>query len=148
MKSKHFFIGCSGYYYSSWKNVFYPKGLAPSKWLEHYSSIFNSVELNGTFYRVPFLSTLQKYYEQVPENFRFSVKASKYITHILRLKNSSEKVKEFSDLMFSGLGNKLENILFQLPPSFHYNDENIEAYSPGKNACDRVSAHFLVGKQN
>lgn len=122
-----FYIGCSGYYYPAWKNKFYPKGLQPKNWLEHYSSIFNTVELNGTFYRVPKLSDLQKYARITADDFTFSVKMSRYITHTLKLKNSKPHIEEFQSLIREGLGDKLSFFLFQLPPSFHYSEENMEA---------------------
>lgn len=120
-------IGCSGYYYPAWKNNFYPPGTPASKWLSHYSTIFNTVELNGTFYRLPKSKDLERYAAQTPADFRFSVKASRYITHILKLKKSKQLVDEFYSLILGGLQEKLENILFQLPPSFHFSQENLDA---------------------
>lgn len=83
---KNYHIGCSGYYYSNWKNKFYPKGVTAKDYLNYYSSVFNAVELNGTFYRTPSLSQLKKYHAVTEKNFSFSVKMSKYITHVLRLR--------------------------------------------------------------
>lgn len=118
-------IGCSGYYYPQWKNKLYPKGLATKNWLAYYSTIFNTVELNGTFYRTPKLPDLKKYAAVTIEGFTFSVKMNRYITHIERLKNK-EAIQDFQDLLIEGLGNKLQHFLFQLPPSFHYSVENLE----------------------
>jgi len=125
-KEKAYYIGCSGYYYPYWKNRFYPTGLQPKNWLEYYSSVFNTVELNGTFYRTPKLADLKKYATNTGEDFKFSVKMSKYITHTGKLKDSSQSIKEFQDLILEGLEHKLNHFLFQLPPSFHYNEENLE----------------------
>lgn len=119
-------IGCSGYYYPSWKGKFYPTTLKPAQWLAHYSTVFNTVELNGTFYRMPQLSNLKKYHSVTPADFSFSVKASKYITHVLKLKDAKTYVNEFSELIENGLGEKFGKLLFQLPPSFNYSDENLE----------------------
>jgi uncharacterized protein YecE (DUF72 family) len=121
------FIGCSGYYYPNWKNKFYPEKLSSSKWLQHYSSVFGSVELNGTFYRVPKVSDLKRQAGNTPEDFKFSVKMSRYVTHILRLKNASQQIKEFTEIVNEGLSGKLHKILFQMPPSFHFNEENAMA---------------------
>jgi uncharacterized protein YecE (DUF72 family) len=121
-----FYTGCSGYYYPYWKNRFYPKGLQPKNWLEYYSSVFNTVELNGTFYRTPKLSDLQRYAAVTREDFRFSVKMNRYITHVLKLKDTKQQIAEFTSLIKEGLGNKLSCFLFQLPPSFHYNKENLQ----------------------
>ena len=123
---KKYHIGCSGYYYPYWKNKFYPEGLQPKNWLEYYSSVFNTVELNGTFYRMPKLSDLKKYARVTPGNFKFSVKMSRYITHIIKLKESKQPIADFQKLVVEGLENKLNCFLFQLPPSFHYNEENLE----------------------
>jgi uncharacterized protein YecE (DUF72 family) len=120
------FIGCSGYYYPAWKNKFYPQGLAPRNWLQHYSSIFNSVEMNGTFYRQPKPSDLRKYYLDTPAHFRFSVKMSRYITHVMKLKDARKVIDEFQDLVLNGLQEKLACFLFQLPPGFQFNNENLD----------------------
>src|SRR6478736_995397 len=95
----HFHIGCSGYYYSYWKNRFYPQGIPSKNWLEYYSTIFNTVELNGTFYRTPKLSDLQKYASRTPDDFSFSVKMSRYITHMLKLNDCRQQVDDFLGLM-------------------------------------------------
>ena len=117
-------VGCSGYYYPQWKNKFYPTGLQPKNWLTHYSSVFNTVELNGTFYRIPTLNSLQKYAEVTPEDFTFSVKMNRSITHIQRLKEK-QTILDFQELILKGLGKKLSHFLFQMPPSFHFNEQNL-----------------------
>src|SRR4051812_29443427 len=118
-KQNQVYIGCSGYYYPAWKNAFYPAKLPASKWLAHYSSVFNTVELNGTFYRLPKLSDLKRNSANTPEDFKFSVKMSRFVTHMSRLKQSRDTISDFIDLMLNGLGPKLHKILFQMPPSFH-----------------------------
>lgn len=124
-KKENYFIGCSGYYYPSWKNAFYPPKTPTSKWLEYYSSVFNTVELNGTFYRTPKLSDLQKQAARTPDDFKFSVKVNKYITHNLRLNEAENYIKEFEELIREGLGQKLHRLLFQMPPSYHYSEERL-----------------------
>lgn len=124
--NKKYRIGCSGYYYPAWKNKFYPEGLKPKDWLKHYSTIFNTVELNGTFYRVPKLSDLKKYTEITSDDFTFSVKMNKTITHFKKLKDCKQLIEEFQNLIEEGLEEKLGYFLFQMPPSFHYNEENLE----------------------
>jgi uncharacterized protein YecE (DUF72 family) len=119
-------IGCSGYYYPQWKNLLYPKGLAPRNWLTHYSSIFNTVEMNGTFYRQPKPADLKKYAAATSDGFTFSVKMSRYITHVQRLK-VKDTVTAFQDLILNGLGQKLQHFLFQMPPTFKFSDENLES---------------------
>ena len=107
------YIGCSGYYYPAWKKKFYPEGLQPKGWLEYYSRIFNTVELNGTFYRTPKPADLKKYYDVTPPDFRFSVKMSKQITHIRKLKETQELIEEFQALIRDGLQEKCMHYLFQ-----------------------------------
>jgi uncharacterized protein YecE (DUF72 family) len=124
MKNNH--IGCSGFVYPEWKGKFYPADLARSKWLTHYSSKFNTVELNGTFYRFPVVKNLKVFYDATPADFKFSVKANRVITHTLKMKNAKEKVDEFMQIAEEGLQDKLGCVLFQLPPSFKYTDENLE----------------------
>ena len=118
-------IGCSGYYYPQWKNKFYPAGVTPKNWLAYYSSVFNTVELNGTFYRKPKLSDLKKYAQLTPEDFTFAVKMSRYITHVQRLKEK-QSILDFQELVRQGLNSKVSCFLFQMPPSFHCTDENME----------------------
>lgn len=126
MTTKVQYIGTSGYSYPYWKNRFYPQGLPASKQLSYYSSVFNSIELNYSFYRFPVVKNLLKSVSETPDDFRFSLKAHKTITHTLRMKNAGEKVKEFMDIVNEGLGAKLGCVLFQLPPSYSYSEERLE----------------------
>ncbi len=120
------YIGTSGYSYSYWKNRFYPEKLATSKWLQYYATQFNTLELNNSFYRFPTVKNLQKAASQTPDDFRFTVKAHKIITHTMRLRNAKEKIKEFTDIVHEGLKEKLSCMLFQLPPSYSYSEERME----------------------
>ena len=120
------FIGCSGFNYYEWKENFYPKEVKQADWLTYYSTRFNSVELNGTFYKFPVLKNLQRFYKITPKDFVFSVKAHRIITHRMRMKNAKDKVKEYMNIVEDGLGEKLHCILFQLPGSFKYSEENLE----------------------
>ncbi len=119
------YIGCSGYYYPAWRKQFYPEGLKPKDWLTYYSTVFNTVELNGTFYRTPKLSDLEKYYLKTPSDFRFSVKMSKQITHLRKLKDSRQLIGEFQSLLREGLKEKCLYFLFQMPPSFDYTEDRL-----------------------
>lgn len=121
-----YYIGCSGFSYSAWRRHFYPSDVKPKEWLHYYNTIFNTVELNGTFYKQPKVADLQKYYAATDSGFRFSVKMSKYISHIKRLKDCAQEIADFHALMEEGLHDKLACMLYQMPPSFHYNEENIE----------------------
>lgn len=120
------YIGTSGYSYPYWKNRFYPEKLAAGKWLGYYGTRFNTLELNNTFYRFPVLKNLVKAAASTPDDFRFSVKANKVITHSKRMKDVKDKVREFMDIVEEGFGNKLACILYQLPPSYSYTEERLE----------------------
>src|SRR4051812_35984128 len=124
-KRPEYRIGCSGFYYPAWKNKFYPTGLQPKHWLTFYSSVFNTVELNGTFYRKPKPEDLKKYAAATPDDFTFSVKVNRFITHITRLKDK-QSILDFQNLIRDALGGKLGIWLFQMPPSFHYSEETLD----------------------
>ncbi len=111
-------VGTSGFSYSDWRNgVFYPKGLAPNKWLAYYAGIFSTVELNVTFYRPPSLETFQSWHDKTPPDFRFSIKGSRTITHFQKLHNVSESLRTFFENA-KPLAEKLSVVLWQLPSSF------------------------------
>jgi uncharacterized protein YecE (DUF72 family) len=116
-------IGCSGFHYKEWKEVFYPKGLAQTKWFDFYSQHFNTLELNTTFYRFPQLRFLQNWYDKSPAIFRFSVKAPRLITHYKLFKDSKRMLSDFYITSRDGLGDKLGCILFQLPDRVKFSEE-------------------------
>lgn len=120
------YIGTSGYNYSYWKNRFYPEKLPASQWLTYYATQFNTVELNSSFYRFPTVKNLQKMVAATPNDFRYSVKAHKIITHTMRMRNTKSKIAEFMDIVTEGLGEKLICILYQLPPSYSYTEERLQ----------------------
>ncbi|ACL04506.1 protein of unknown function DUF72 [Desulfatibacillum aliphaticivorans] len=115
-------IGTSGWTYDCWKGAFYPEKLAKTKWLPHYCTLFNTVEVNATFYRTIKDSTYEKWRETTPEGFTWAVKASRYITHVKRLKTPEETVPRFLESA-SILNEKLGPILLQLPPTLAYEKE-------------------------
>jgi len=114
-------IGTSGWMYKHWQDVFYPPGLSQSKWLEYYTGHFNTVELNASFYRLPNPTTFKNWKIRTPDNFLWSVKASKYITHTKRLKDPDEPLQRLYDAV-NGLGEKLGIILIQLPPNLIFDE--------------------------
>jgi len=120
-------IGTSGYSYNHWKSKFYPKGLPASEWLEYYSKKFSSVELNYTFYKLPEEKTFISWNKKTPESFIFSIKASRFITHIKRLKDSGPSIKLLIQRLKT-IRKKLGPILFQLPPNFALNKERLEDF--------------------
>jgi len=119
------FIGTSGWVYSHWEGIFYPEGLSSKNKLKYFSQHFETTEINYSFYRLPRLSTYQNWYEQTPEDFLFSVKVSRFITHIKRLKEVKGAWKTFIENSLN-LKEKLGPILFQLPPSFRANETEIK----------------------
>jgi len=110
-------VGTSGYSYKEWKGIFYPEDLPASEMLHYYGSLLPSVEINNTFYRMPKASVLENWAEQVPDDFRFAVKASQRITHHRRLANADDEV-DYLLTTLNTLGPKLGVVLFQLPPNF------------------------------
>jgi len=119
-------IGCSSYATKSWQPLFFPEGLPTKDWFEYYCRHFNTYELNSTFYRFPRLKTLQGWYEKAPDNFIFSIKVPKVITHIKRLEDCAGEIEKFYNVAKEGLKTKLGCILFQLTPSFTYSEECLE----------------------
>lgn len=120
-------IGTSGWHYDHWSGPFYPDKLPKSKWFEHYAQHFNTVEINNTFYQLPREQTFKNWQEQAPEDFLFTVKANRYITHIKRLKNVAEPLARFlerAELLKENLG----PILYQLPPSLHKDLDRLRAF--------------------
>lgn len=121
----NYFLGCSGFYYNHWKNLFYPSNLPKSKWLQYYAQSFNTVEINNTFYRFPTEALLQGWYNKTPPTFRFTVKANRAITHTRKFHNTQDQTRRFYQLV-SVLKDKLFCVLFQLPPIVHKNLELLE----------------------
>jgi uncharacterized protein YecE (DUF72 family) len=117
------FIGCSGFSYKEWKELFYPKGLSPTKWFEYYCAQFDTLELNVTFYRTPLLSTLEGWHKRSPAHFLFSVKAPKVITHYMQFRGTASLQRDFYTLVRSGLAQKLGPVLYQLPASLTFSKE-------------------------
>jgi uncharacterized protein YecE (DUF72 family) len=110
-------VGTSGYSYKEWKGYFYPEDISDKDMLNFYGTQFPSVEINNTFYRLPKESVVKSWADQVPESFRFAVKASQRITHIKRLKDAGDET-EYLLRIVRVLGPRLGCLLFQLPPNF------------------------------
>jgi uncharacterized protein YecE (DUF72 family) len=119
-------IGCSGFYYKEWKELFYPKGLAVSKWFGFYANHINTLESNVSFYRFPSLSMLQKWYRESAPGFSFSVKAPRSITHFKKFKDCKNLLADFYIVIRDGLQEKLGCVLFQLPPGYGHSAERLQ----------------------
>jgi uncharacterized protein YecE (DUF72 family) len=121
-------IGISGWRYEGWQGTFYPKGLAQKKELQFASQHFNSIELNGSFYSLQRPSSFKSWSDDTPEDFVFSMKAPRFITHIRRLKDVEGPMANFCAQGILRLGKKLGPILWQLPPSFKFEAELFESF--------------------
>lgn len=121
-------IGISGWRYPPWRGSFYPKGLTQARELEFASRQFPAIELNGSFYALQRPSSYQRWAADTPDGFVFTVKAPRYITHILRLRDARAAVANFMASGLLALGPKLGPILWQLPPSLAWDAELLDAF--------------------
>ncbi len=110
-------VGTSGWQYDDWRGTFYPDDLPKRQWLEVCSRRFPTIEVNNTFYRLPERDTFERWREETPAGFCFTVKASRYLTHVRRLVDPQEPVQRLWERAL-GLGDRLGPVLFQLPPNF------------------------------
>ncbi|MFC4372563.1 DUF72 domain-containing protein [Nocardia halotolerans] len=109
-------VGTSGWQYRDWRGVLYPPEVPVRRWLEHYAGAFATVESNNAFYRLPSRETFTAWRERTPADFVVAVKASRYLTHIKRLRDPAEPVQRLLERA-EGLGDRLGPVLLQLPPT-------------------------------
>ncbi len=121
-------IGTSGYYYNHWKELFYPKKLKKENWLPFYARHFSTVEINNTFYGVPSVKTLNRWYETTPPSFLFTIKGNRYVTHVKRLLDPAEGMRSVYETI-EPLKEKVRCVLWQLPGSLAYNKERLMAFA-------------------
>jgi uncharacterized protein YecE (DUF72 family) len=131
--------GTSGFSYEAWSGRFYPEELPAKRWLGFYAGRLPAVEINNTFYRLPKESVLAGWAEQVPDSFRFAIKASRRITHIKRLKDAGDETGYLLDVL-RVLGAKLGAVLFQLPPNMKLDQGRLERFLDA--LAGRVPAAF------
>jgi uncharacterized protein YecE (DUF72 family) len=120
-------IGCSGWQYKHWKGVFYPAELSQSRWFEFYSGRFDTVEINNSFYRLPEAATFARWREQAPRQFLYAIKASRFLTHMKKLKDPEAPLERF----FANareLGQRAGPVLYQLPPRWPLNLDRLERF--------------------
>ena len=120
-------IGCSGWQYKHWRGDFYPSPLPVARWLDRYAQAFDTVELNNSFYRLPPPETFTRWLERTPEGFLFAVKASRYLTHLKKLKDPVDPLHRFFESARQ-LGPKLGPVLYQLPPNWPADVERLRAF--------------------
>lgn len=134
-------IGTSGWEYPHWKGPFYPDGIRSDGHLAFYADSFHTVEVNNSFYNLPSEKTLAAWRDTVPDGFTFAVKASRYITHMKKLKEPQKAVSRFLDRV-SVLGEKLGPILFQLPPKWRANPQRLKEFCGSLPADFRYTFEF------
>lgn len=132
-------MGCSGYSFKEWKGPFYPEDLKDSEMLAYYATRLRTVEINNTFYRMPKKAVLEKWSSEVPETFRFVLKATRRITHITRLKPEGADALAFLLGNAAVMGQRLGPFLFQLPGNFRCDLGRLHAFlemlPPGTRAA-------------
>jgi uncharacterized protein YecE (DUF72 family) len=120
-------VGCSGWNYDAWRGRLYPEGLPKSRWLSRYAECFDTVEVNSTFYRLASRNAVERWIEQTPDGFVFAVKASRYMTHMKRLRDLDQGIRRYYEriepLVDAG---RLGPVVWQLPERFQRDDELLE----------------------
>jgi uncharacterized protein YecE (DUF72 family) len=112
-------IGCSGWNYDDWRGRLYPEGLGKTRWLGRYAEEFDTVEVNSTFYRLASRDAVARWVEQTPDGFMFAVKASRYLTHIRRLREIEEGIERYYERIEPLVrSSKLGPVVWQLPANF------------------------------
>jgi uncharacterized protein YecE (DUF72 family) len=134
-------IGCSGWMYDDWRGRLYPEGLAKKRWLERYAEIFDTVEVNSTFYRLASRDAVAEWVERTPPDFLFAVKASRFLTHMKRLTDLGRGVDRFYERIEPMVeAERLGPVLWQLPENFHRDDERLSnalaALPPGRHCFE------------
>jgi uncharacterized protein YecE (DUF72 family) len=135
------YIGTSGWHYKHWLGNFYPEKLPFSKMLDYYCKHFNTVEINNSFYMLPQVSTLESWRDGTPKNFKFAIKASRFLTHNKKLKEPENALNNFLPRA-EALGDKLGPILFQLPPKWKVNRERLEEFLQALPKYHRYTFEF------
>jgi uncharacterized protein YecE (DUF72 family) len=134
-------IGTSGWHYDHWVGPFYPQNMKPVDFLPYYARHFGATEINNTFYQLPKRNTLTQWRDATPKDFLFACKASRYITHMKKLKDPQESCRRFFGAV-NALGEKLGPILFQLPPRWNANVERLESFLAALPECQRYAFEF------
>jgi uncharacterized protein YecE (DUF72 family) len=127
MSEARIHVGTSGWHYDHWRGPFYPTDLFSGEMLAYYANQLHTVEINNSFYQLPEKDTLAAWRDTAPEGFPFAVKASRYITHMKKLKDPEQPVAIFLDRI-QVLKQKLGPILFQLPPGWHANVARLQDF--------------------
>jgi uncharacterized protein YecE (DUF72 family) len=134
-------IGCSGWQYRDWRGVLYPEGLGQARWLARYAEVFDTVEVNATFYRLASERAVARWVEQTPADFLFALKASRYLIHMKKLRDIEPGIARFYERIAPLTGTpKLGPVLWQLPEWFTRDDEvlahALDALPPGRHCFE------------
>ena len=140
-KKSKIHIGTSGWRYDHWVGPFYPDGLSGDEYLEHYAKSFRTVEINNSFYQMPEKKTMRRWSRIVPDGFIFSVKASRYITHLKKLNNVGDALQRLA-YVAEGLDSQLGPFLYQLPPHWTVNPERLASFIGELPAGQRAAFEF------
>ena len=121
-------VGCSGWNYRDWRGRLYPEGLGPARWLERYAEVFETVEVNSTFYRLASRAAVERWVEQTPAGFVFALKASRYLIHMKKLRDIEQGIGRFYERVEPLAGTpKMGPVLWQLPEWFKRDDATLAA---------------------
>lgn len=126
-KKPGFRVGCSGWQYRHWRGEFYPPELPATRWFDYYSSVFDTVEINNSFYRLPDAPVFESWRRHAPPGFIYAVKASRYLTHNKKLTDPEEPLRRFFERARK-LREKLGPVLYQLPPHWKANLERLATF--------------------
>lgn len=135
-------IGCSGWFYSHWRGVFYPRDEPTTKlWFGYYANVFKTVELNAPFYRWPKPATVRRWKRDAPPGFRYSVKVNQTITHERRLWRTGVLIRSYYEIA-DVLGDRMGCFLFQFPPSYRYTPSRLRSVTTQLNPAHRSAVEF------
>ncbi|PYR54552.1 MAG: DUF72 domain-containing protein [Acidobacteria bacterium] len=132
-------VGCSGWEYKHWRGNFYAEAVPRAKWFEHDASVFDTVEINNSFYRLPERATFAAWARRAPRRFEFAVKASRFLTHMKKLKEPEEPLERLFSRM-QALGRHLGPVLYQLPPGWKLNLDRLRYFL---DALPRRARHVM-----
>jgi uncharacterized protein YecE (DUF72 family) len=138
-------VGISGWRYKPWRSVFYPKGLAQKNELAYAAERLDSVEINGSFYSLQTPASYSRWAGEVPDDFVFAVKGSRYLTHLLRLRNAGTALPNFFASGLLALGPKLGPILWQLPPTLTFDAELVRSFLSALPRTTTAAVEFARG---
>jgi uncharacterized protein YecE (DUF72 family) len=143
-------VGCSGWNYRDWRERVYPKGVPARRWLAHYSTLFGTVEVNNTFYRLAKPAAVANWVAETPPDFVFAVKASRYLTHVKRLVDIEEGVRRFYDAIAPlADSHKLGPVLWQFPANFHRDEDRLNnalaILPPGRHCFEFRHESWFTG---